>query len=74
MEKIIAERPEPQRLFDILAAVAYLKNIGADGATVSFVRGLISSGQIPHLKIGKKFFVSRTALDAWLAGHERRRR
>jgi excisionase family DNA binding protein len=65
---------DTRRLFDVLAAVAHLKTIGADAATVNFVRNLISSGEIPHLKIGKKFFLSKTAMDAWLANHERRRR
>jgi hypothetical protein len=66
--------PNGQRLFDILAVVAYLKTIGANAATPNFVRGLISSGQLPHVKIGKKFFVSKGALDSWLLSHERRRR
>jgi excisionase family DNA binding protein len=65
---------EPQRLFDILSAVLYLKSLGAQGATVNFVRGLISSGQIPHIRIGKRFYISRTALDIWLASRERRAR
>ena len=62
------------RLFDIGAAVAYLQAIGATTATVNFVRGLITTGQLPHLKIGKKFFVSRASLDGWISSHERRRR
>jgi excisionase family DNA binding protein len=65
---------EPRRLFDIVAAAGYLKAIGADAATPNFVRNLISSGQIPCEKIGKKFYISRTALDGWLLSHERRHR
>jgi hypothetical protein len=47
------------QLFDIGAAADYLKSIGAGSATIYFVRTLVSSGQIPHLRIGKKFYVSR---------------
>jgi hypothetical protein len=62
------------RMFDIRGAVAYLKQIGCDAATVNFVRSLISTGQVPHLHIGKKFYVTRVALDQWLAKSERRAR
>jgi excisionase family DNA binding protein len=61
-----------KRLFDVQAAAEYLRSIGATSATVTFVRTLITSGRIPHLKLGKKFYLSRTALDAWLVSHERR--
>ncbi len=65
---------EQPRLFDIVAAVEYLRAIGAGSATKHFVRGLIASGRVPHLRIGKKFFVSRGSLDRWLELHERRAR
>jgi excisionase family DNA binding protein len=65
---------QTQRLFTIEAAVEYLKSIGAVSATASFVRGLISSGQLPHIRIGRRFYVSRTAMDAWLTTHERKSR
>jgi hypothetical protein len=65
---------QQQRLFDIAAAVAYLREIGATSATPNFVRSLITTCQIPHIKIGKKFFLSRASMDAWLSSHERRRR
>jgi Helix-turn-helix domain len=68
-----APTPE-QRLFDVKDATAYLVSIGARGATVSFVRTLISSAQVPHLRIGKKFYVSRASLDRWLETRERRAR
>jgi len=63
-----------RRLFDIGAAVAYLREIGATAATPNFVRAIIGRGEVAHLKIGKKFFVSREALDGWLQKHERRMR
>jgi excisionase family DNA binding protein len=62
------------QLFDIGGAVEYLKSIGASGATVCFIRGLVSSGQVPHVRIGKKFYVSREALQGWLERHEKRAR
>ena len=61
------------RLFDIEAAVAYLRGLGADGATTNFVRTLIASGALPHVRMGKKFYVSRESLDRWIGNHERRR-
>jgi excisionase family DNA binding protein len=64
---------ELRRLFDIAGAVGYLQQIGANSATPTFVRSIIARGEVPHLRIGKKFFVSRESLDAWLARRERRR-
>ena len=61
-----------RRLFDIVSAVAYFQSIGADAATVSFVRTLINTGQVPHERIGKKFYVTRDALDGWILKHQRR--
>ncbi len=63
-----------QRLFDVGDAAKYLQSIGAKTATVNFVRGLISSGQVPHLRIGKKFYLSKTGLDRWIETRERRSR
>jgi excisionase family DNA binding protein len=68
----IAEAPEPRRIFDIIGAVAYLRSIGADSATVTWLRAHIATGEIPHVKVGKKFYCSRSALDQWLERHERR--
>jgi excisionase family DNA binding protein len=65
---------QPPRLYDVQGLVGYLQSIGATAATATFVRGLINSGQLPHLKIGKAFFVSKAAVDAWLAKAERRSR
>jgi excisionase family DNA binding protein len=65
---------EAPRLYDIPGIVGYLQSVGATAATSTFVRGLINSGQLPHLKIGKAFYVSKAALDAWLAKAERRSR
>ncbi|MGC1416880.1 MAG: helix-turn-helix domain-containing protein [Candidatus Acidiferrum sp.] len=63
---------ETPQLFDISAAAEYLRSVGATGATKNFIRGLICTGQVAHVRIGKKFYLSRQALNAWLAKHERR--
>lgn len=63
-----------QRLFNVQDAVTYLRSIGAASVTVSFVRTIIANGEVPHIKIGKRFFVTRTAMDEWLSRHERRTR
>jgi excisionase family DNA binding protein len=65
---------ENRTLYDIAGAVSYLQRVGATTATATFVRGLISSGQLPHLKIGKAFYVSKSAIEAWLARSEKRNR
>ena len=64
--------PETPRLFDIVAAVEYLRTIGATAATKNFVRRLIGTGQVAHLRIGKKFYLTREALDAWIVKRQRR--
>jgi excisionase family DNA binding protein len=64
---------EERRLFDIHAAVSYLRTLGAEGVTVNFVRALINGGQVAHLRMGRKFYVTREALDRWIENHERRR-
>jgi excisionase family DNA binding protein len=63
-----------QRLFDIAGSAAYLRELGAVSCTVTFIRQLIATGQVPHVRIGKKFYVSRDALDGWIGRHERKAR
>jgi hypothetical protein len=63
-----------RRLFDIVSAAGYLQAIGATSATPKFVRTLVADGDLPHLKIGKKFYISKTSIDSWLLRHERRTR
>jgi hypothetical protein len=60
-----------QRLFDVQSAAKYLQSIGAAGVTPWTIRGLLSSGAVPCVKLGRRFYVSRVALDAWLRKHER---
>jgi predicted DNA-binding transcriptional regulator AlpA len=61
-------------LFDIVAAAAYVCSIGATGVSPKCIYNLMASGEVPRIKIGKKFFVSKRALDEWLIRHERRAR
>lgn len=65
-------RTTTQRLYDVQQAAEYLRTIGASAATVSFIRGLIATSQVPHIRIGKRFYVSHEALDRWITMHERR--
>jgi hypothetical protein len=66
----VAEAP---RVFDLPAAVQYLHSLGANGVTISTMRGEIASGRVPHMKLGKKFYVAKIALDTWISRAERRR-
>lgn len=75
---MIATKPveapaDARRLFDIPAAVLYLRSLGAEGVTTSFIRSLINSGQVPHLRMGRRFYLTRESLDRWISNHERRR-
>lgn len=65
---------ETQRLYDLKDTALYLQSLGAKSVTISFVRELVNSGAIAHLRIGKKFFVTRNAIDAWITRAERRTR
>jgi hypothetical protein len=69
----ITRPAEGRRLFDIQAAVLYLRGLGAESVTMNFVRALVNSGQVPHLRMGKKFYLTRESLDRWISNHERRR-
>lgn len=68
--------PDPvnQQLFDVHGAAGYLQALGAASATVNFIRNIVATGEVPHVRIGKKFYVSRQSLDGWIARHERRAR
>lgn len=63
---------ETPRYFDIPAAAVYANSIGLTGVTAYTIRMAINSGQLPHIKIGKKFHLSKAAIDAWLTKAEKR--
>ena len=60
------------QLFDILDGAKYLQQLGAKAATGNFVRNLINTGQVAHVRIGKKFYVARESFDQWIVKHQRR--
>ena len=60
------------QLFDIPDGARYLQQLGAKAATRNFVRNLINTGQVAHLRIGKKFYLTRDALDTWILKQQRR--
>lgn len=61
------------KFFDVDGIVRYSDSLGAK-VTKNFVRTAISSGRLPHIKLGKKVFVSREAWNRFLASNERRAR
>jgi excisionase family DNA binding protein len=65
---------ETPRFFDIPAAAVYANSIGLTGVTAYTIRMAINSGRLAHIKEGRKFYVSKLAVDAWLAKAERRGR
>lgn len=62
-----------RRLFDVQAAAAYLRELGAEAVTVNFVRMLINSGAVPHLRMGRRHYLTRESLERWIENHERRK-
>ena len=62
------------RLFDIPGAVVYLREIGLTSANTWMVRTAINAGKLPVTKIGRKFYLTRVAIDAWVSKAERRTR
>lgn len=64
---------ETPRFFDIPATVAYLHSLGMTGITSWTIRTAINSGRLAHVKQGRKFYVSKAAVDAWLVKAEKRR-
>jgi hypothetical protein len=69
-----SERGMAQQLFDVEASAQHLRDRGAHAATVYLVRTLISTGRVPHIRVGRRLYVTRASWDAWLAKSERRRR
>jgi len=61
-----------KKFFNIPTAVEHLKSVGVETACEYMVRRLIVTGQIAHIRLGKSYYVSQAALDAWLSNHERK--
>lgn len=64
----------PPRINDVHGIVEYFRELGATSTTETFVRSLINRGELPHIKIGRKFYIARAAVDVWISSRERRRR
>jgi excisionase family DNA binding protein len=62
------------RLFDLTGSVAYFHQVGAQAATRNFVRELVVTGAIPHIKIGRKYYLSQKSIDEWIERSNRRAR
>jgi excisionase family DNA binding protein len=62
------------KYFDIPAAVEYVRSIGLSGVTPWTIRMAINSGRLAHIREGKRFYVSKSAVDSWLAKAEKRTR
>lgn len=60
------------QLLDVKSACDYMKSIGVSSATINSTRTIFA--QIPHIRIGKRFFVSRENLDGWISNRQRRSR
>lgn len=63
---------ESPRLYDLPAAVEYVRGIGGTGVTIHTLRSEIAAGRLPKTKLGKRFYVSKAALDNWILRAERR--
>ncbi len=65
---------ETRRLFDLKQAAEYLQSVGAGGTTLYFIRSLVNSGRLPHVRLGRRFYVTKVAIDSWLERAETRRK
>ncbi len=55
-------RTTPPRCMSVAEAAEYL------GRPAAFVRLLCHSGTVPPLVVGRRLYLSRVTLDAWLTG------
>ena len=60
------------QLFDVKAACEYLKSIGVVAATINSTRTIF--GQVSHIRVGKRFYVSKESLDSWLVNRQQKGR
>ena len=61
-----------RRVFSLSAGAEYLCRLGADSVTPWTLRRLVTSGALKHLKLGRKYFVTRESLDQLVERLERR--
>jgi hypothetical protein len=70
-ESQVGRKGATPQLFDVKAACDHLKSIGVSAATVSSTRTIFA--QVPHIRIGKRFYVSKESLERWIDQRQRRR-
>lgn len=61
-------------LFDIAAAAEFLRSLGAVSVTTWTVRSLVAASELPHIRLGKKIYLTKDSITNWLEKHERRNR
>jgi excisionase family DNA binding protein len=71
-KKEVVSFPESQSQFSVKDAPEYLKSLGVSTATTYTVRRLINAGAFPKIKVGRAFFISKAAIDDWLARSARK--
>jgi hypothetical protein len=68
------ESPSTASYRNIAGLVEYARGKGIVTATKNWIRTLIASGELPHIRCGKAFYVSVRSFDTYLENHARRRR
>jgi excisionase family DNA binding protein len=61
-------------MFDTATGAEYMRGIGLVTCTPTFISRLMREGEIARVRVGKRYYVSKAALDGWLLRHERRAR
>jgi excisionase family DNA binding protein len=56
-----------RQVFDVVGAAEYLRSLGVVSATKNTVRALIADKRLRAELIGRRFYVSREALDGLVA-------
>ncbi len=64
---------ETPRIYDLAAEYIRVARRQCTGVSVHTIRGQIAAGRLVPKRIGKKFYVTKVALDAWIERTERRK-
>ncbi len=59
-------------MHSVESAANYLRTSGAISVCVHTVRSLIVSGQVAAIRLGRRYYITETALNSWLSSHERK--
>jgi excisionase family DNA binding protein len=66
------DQSQSRRLFDLDGAASHLHELGAAGVTPWTLRRLIASGQLRSIRLGRRIYISREALENLLTRLERK--